>query len=97
MFHRRHVYEHNGGEVDEKYLKDSGDTSVRLKQAIRETQASAHRLTGLVAKMANNLHSSFHDIFAPEQGPIERQTERRQAFRVLYDEADPSDVYKRNP
>jgi hypothetical protein len=33
FFQRRHVYEHNGGEVDEKYLGDSGDTSVRLKQA----------------------------------------------------------------
>ena len=29
MFHRRHVYEHNGGEVDQAYLDMSGDTSVR--------------------------------------------------------------------
>jgi hypothetical protein len=27
MFQRRHVYEHNGGEVDENYLRDSGDTN----------------------------------------------------------------------
>ncbi|OTP74276.1 hypothetical protein [Caballeronia sordidicola] len=37
-FHRRHVYEHNGGEVDERYLKESGDTTVWLKQHIHETQ-----------------------------------------------------------
>ena len=28
MFHRRHVYEHKGGEADEKYIKDSGDGDV---------------------------------------------------------------------
>jgi hypothetical protein len=37
MFHRRHVYEHNGGEADQKYIDDSGDTSVRPKQALHET------------------------------------------------------------
>ena len=38
MFLRRHVYEHNGGEVDEEYIALSGDTSVRPKQALREDQ-----------------------------------------------------------
>ena len=38
MFYRRHVYEHNGGEVDQKYLDNSGDSSVRLKQHIRGTR-----------------------------------------------------------
>lgn len=28
MFHRRHVSEHNGGEVHRKYLDDSGNMSV---------------------------------------------------------------------
>jgi hypothetical protein len=42
MFHRRHVYEHNGGEVDQKYLDDSGDTSVRLKQRIKENKEDTH-------------------------------------------------------
>jgi hypothetical protein len=32
MFYRRHVYEHNGGEVDQKYLDNSRDTTVRLRQ-----------------------------------------------------------------
>jgi hypothetical protein len=72
MFHRRHVYEHNGGEVDEKYIADSGDKSVRLKQALHETQQSVHQFTNLVAKMACNLHRGFHDIFPPEQEPINR-------------------------
>jgi hypothetical protein len=60
-FQRRHVYEHNGGEVDEKYLRDSGDTSVRLKQSIRETQAGVHEFANFVLRMARNLHRGFHD------------------------------------
>jgi hypothetical protein len=44
MFYRRHIYEHNGGEVDQKYLDNSGDRTVRLKQVIRETQEGAHTL-----------------------------------------------------
>lgn len=78
LFHRRHIYEHNGGVVDEKYLKDSSDTSVRLRQAIHETQDSAHRLIGVIAKMADNLHKGFHDIFPPEEQPIRLHTEREQ-------------------
>jgi len=63
MFWRRHVYEHNGGEVDEDYLLQSGDTSVRLKQALREDQESAHKTVGMVMRMANNLHDAFHELF----------------------------------
>jgi hypothetical protein len=71
MFQRRHVYEHNGGEVDEKYLRDSGDTSVRLKRTIRETQGDVHEFANLVLRMARNLHRGFHDIFEPIKEPIE--------------------------
>jgi hypothetical protein len=72
MFYRRHVYEHRGGEADEKYIADSGDTSVRPKQALHETQESAHQIAGLVLKMAGNLHHGFHEILPPEPGPIEQ-------------------------
>jgi len=70
MFHRRHVYEHNGGEVDQKYLDDSGDTTVRLKQHIHETQQDAHSLLGSLVKMARNIHGTFHELFPPIPGPI---------------------------
>lgn len=70
MFFRRHVYEHNGGEVDQKYLEDSGDTSVRLKQHIHETQQDAHSLLGLLVKMARNIHGAFHKLFPPIPEPI---------------------------
>ena len=82
MFHRRHVYEHNGGVVDEKYLDDSGDKTVRFGQAIRETQSSVHRLIGVVAKMAENLHHGFHDIFPLEAQPIARHEENKKRQRM---------------
>lgn len=77
MFYRRNVYEHNGGEADEQYILDSGDNAVRLKQALRETIESAHRLANIVLKMANNLHQGFHEIFPPEEVPIRQFAENR--------------------
>ena len=77
MFYRRHVYEHKGGEVDEKYITDSGDTSVRLGQALRESKESAHRLASLVLEMAKNLHSGFHSILPPKAQPIQEYRNRR--------------------
>ena len=72
MFHRRHVYEHKGGEADEKYIADSGDVSVRVKQLLHETVESAHRIAGLVLQMATNMHRGFHEIFPREEEPIKR-------------------------
>jgi hypothetical protein len=76
MFHRRHVYEHNGGEADEQYLRDSGDTSVQPKQLIRETRENAHRLATLLTKMTRNLHEGFHGLLPPQSMPIEMHAER---------------------
>ncbi len=75
LFHRRHVYEHKGGEADEKYIADSGE-QVRVKQALRESQQSAHRLASLVVRMAENLHAGFHEIFPPNRERIERHKAR---------------------
>lgn len=79
MFYRRHVHEHNGGEVDQRYLDESGDTSVRLKQALRETPETIFRTTGLVLKIGRNLHDGFHELFPPTEMPIKlhRETEER--------------------
>jgi hypothetical protein len=81
MFHRRHVYEHNGGEVDEKYIRDSGDLSVRLKQVIRESREAVLRTADVVTKMGRNLHEGFHEIFPPEEMPIQIHTEHSQRKR----------------
>ena len=83
MFHRRHVYEHNGGEVDQKYLDDSGDKSVRLKQALRETPDSVFRTTGLILRMAHTLHKGFHELFPPTETPIAMHKEQRERLNKL--------------
>jgi hypothetical protein len=72
MFLRRHVYEHNGGEADEAYLEQSGDTSVRLKQSLHETQESAHDTVSIVMRMAKNLHDGFHNLFPFDEKRIRR-------------------------
>jgi hypothetical protein len=77
MFYRRHIYEHNGGEVDQKYLDNSGDTTVRLKQVIRETQEGTHALLGSLVKMARNLHAGFHELIEVENGPIRAFEEKK--------------------
>lgn len=76
MFHRRHVYEHNGGEVDEKYIRDSGDTTVRPKQTIRETRESVERILRLVSTLSRNIHEGFHVIFPVEDMPIQLERDR---------------------
>lgn len=77
MFARRHVYEHNGGEVDARYLEESGDTTVKLKQALREPAEAIFRMTGLVLKMARNLHEGFHALFPPVEKSIQLHEEQR--------------------
>lgn len=71
MFHRRHVYEHNGGEADEKYIRDSGDTTVRPKQMLHESRETALRITDVVIKIGKNIHEGFHEIFPPDEKPIQ--------------------------
>lgn len=70
MFLRRHVYEHNGGEVSQTYLEKSGDTTVCLKQHIHEEMADVHEFLGSLLKLAGNLHNGFHELFPPRQEPI---------------------------
>jgi hypothetical protein len=83
MFHRRHVYEHNGGEVDKKYIQDSGDTSVRPNQRIHETKDSATRLVSIIRQLAGNLLAGFNGIFPPEEMALSGYTRRRAARGAL--------------
>lgn len=83
MFCRRHLYEHNGGEVDEKYIEKSGDTTVRLKQVIRETQEGAHALLGNLTRMARNLHAGFHELIEVVPGPIQAFEDKKKRIEAL--------------
>ena len=67
MFSRRHVYEHNAGVTDQKYLDESGDNSVMMGQAIRETSENATRLGPVLLEMMSNIDVRFRDIFPPEK------------------------------
>jgi hypothetical protein len=71
MMHRRHVFEHNAGVADERYVRESGDVAAREGVLIRETQANAHRLIGRLAQMIENFDTDFHEIFPPTQWPID--------------------------
>jgi len=84
MFLRRHVYEHNGGEVDSHYLKESGDTSVRLKQRLSESIEHQHRLIGILMRMAENLSRGFHELLPPLDEPIKAREEHLARMRQYH-------------
>ena len=59
-----------------KYIRDSGDTSVRPKQITRETQEAVHRLASLLVPIGRNLHEGFHAICPPNGERIATETEQ---------------------
>lgn len=67
-FLRRHVYEHNGGEADEKYLRASGDNNVREKQRMEESPKDIHKFLDGLMRVGTNLHTGFHELIPPLQG-----------------------------
>lgn len=77
MFLRRHVYEHDGGQVTQRYLEESGDTTVKLRQSLREDVKTVFQLTGFILKMARNLHDGFHELFPPTEAPITMHRDRQ--------------------
>lgn len=70
MFQRRHVHEHKGGVVDQKYIDQSGDRSMRVGQVIREENESAIRFCDLVFGIAAQMHDGFHSILPLEPTAI---------------------------
>ena len=77
MFHRRHVFEHDGGQATERYIRESGDTGVAEGVLIRETRGNVHRLIGLLSRVAANVDRGFHELFPPEEQPIAWERERQ--------------------
>jgi len=71
MMHRRHVYTHNGGVADEKYVQESGDLDAREGVLIRETQVNVHRFIGILVRITENIDKDFHEIFQPTEWPIQ--------------------------
>jgi DNA-directed RNA polymerase subunit RPC12/RpoP len=77
MFHRRHVYEHNGGVATAFYVAESGDPTGEEGVLIRESLENVHTLLGLLERMAESLDADFHEIFPPEPFCIELEKARR--------------------
>jgi hypothetical protein len=55
MFQRRHLYEHNGGIVDEKYIKKSGDDSYKVGQRLVIHNNDVVRFIRIVKQLTDGL------------------------------------------
>ncbi|MCW2305583.1 rubrerythrin [Rhodovulum sulfidophilum] len=77
MMERRHIYEHNAGVIDRRYIERSGDEDAVEGNLLRENRGNTHRLIGLLARMASNVSTDFHEIFTPTEWPINSFKERQ--------------------
>lgn len=78
MFHRRHVYEHNGGVATAQYVSESGDPTAEEGLLIRETEANVYTFLGILERMAETLEADFHELFPPESFCIEIEKSRNE-------------------
>lgn len=62
MFNRRHVFTHNGGRIDQEYINNTKDTSVRLNQTITFRSREIKRLIPLVRKCSENFINGYESI-----------------------------------
>lgn len=62
MFNRRHIFTHNAGKVDQEYLDNTNDSTVRLNQVIRFKSKEIKRLIPLLRRAAVNLIEGFECI-----------------------------------
>jgi ribosomal protein L37E len=81
MSERRHVFEHNAGVVDDRYIRLSGDSTAREGVLIRETRENAHRLIGGLTKMVENFDTDFHEIFQLTEWPVEFYREGQERIK----------------
>ena len=63
MIQKRHILIHNGGVVDQEYMAQADDTSVRLGERIRIRSNEAQRFITTVEQMANNLLDNMEKAF----------------------------------
>lgn len=62
MFNRRHVFTHNAGKVDQEYLSNTNDSSVRLNEVIRLSSKEIRRLIPLIRLAAYNFIEGYESI-----------------------------------
>ena len=81
MFLRRHVYEHNGGVVTDRYIRESEDQDLEEGLLIRETAENAHKLIGHFNRMINTFNKDFNEIFPLEQFCIQIEKDRKSRMK----------------
>lgn len=62
MFNRRHVFTHHGGRIDQEYIDNTGDTTVRINQTIRFKSNEVKRLIPVVRKCSENFINGYENI-----------------------------------
>ena len=55
MFQRRHIVEHNNGIIDDKYFKNSNDTSYSEGQRLIVKESDIKELLGIIRKLGKGL------------------------------------------
>ena len=63
MIQKRHILIHNGGIVDEEYIRLAGDTTVRLDERVRIRSNETKRFLTLISEMARNLLNNIERGF----------------------------------
>jgi hypothetical protein len=61
-FQRRHILTHNSGVVDDKYIKNTNDTTVRINQKIRIEKDEAFHLIALMRAIGKKLFDGYSSI-----------------------------------
>lgn len=72
---RRHVYEHNGGVVDQEFIDKSSATDLTVGQLIKETPESVHNFLTASTKFCGIIHDGFHRLIPPLQKRIDYHKE----------------------
>ncbi len=62
MFNRRHLFTHNAGRVDQEYLDNTGDTSVKLNQVLYVRSKEIKRLISLVSGTGQRLIQGYEAV-----------------------------------
>ncbi len=62
QFQRRHILEHNGGIVDDRYILKSGDTNYILGQRLIIKPNEVIKLLNIIRKLCTGLHSYINKI-----------------------------------
>lgn len=62
IFNKRHLLTHKNGIVDDEYLTNTGDASVKVRQKIRIRSAEVQRAINLVEIISNNLFEAFESF-----------------------------------